>query len=558
MTRETKLGLAMVLLLAGVFGFLVYKRATQPGDLLAQVEETAGELAADGETADPEKNSVTSTSDEEFSAFGQTETEPDETPVAKNARQIPESEDSDSGDPFNTAAPLARVATTLNTPKMPTMIPDDEPAEMQPDAEANNDFLATDPSTNSFDSEPEVATNAASELTGDDPFAGGNNLPANEPKLFSAPTAAMAREKPEAVELEEFEDFSAPTTVRTPVVETPRRDAPVMTEPLETANREPSLSFEAAEPTDVGEPAVNNFNATPVAQPIAAPVARSAPLVEATKEEEVVSVRARATRPESSFDFADEAEAEPVATTNEPILSDAPTSTEVGVAPPQLMLDDSDEDRYGGYKPIELVVGESAGDFATEVVIDEAPRRVPVDLEPTAVAAAPRASTPSIAGDRYVVQPGDNFWSISQKKYGAGRYFQALAAYNQSRVSDASRMKPGVEIALPDVEELTGRFATLVPADGPSEPAAAVGAVANAPGEFLQGADGQPRYRIGTGDTLSGIAQKHLGRSRRWEQILEMNRDVLKDGNSLKLGAVLRLPSDATNIQLSTQPRMFR
>ena len=30
MTRETKIGVLLVLVLAGVFGFLVYKRATSP------------------------------------------------------------------------------------------------------------------------------------------------------------------------------------------------------------------------------------------------------------------------------------------------------------------------------------------------------------------------------------------------------------------------------------------------------------------------------------------------------------------------------------------------
>ena len=57
-------------------------------------------------------------------------------------------------------------------------------------------------------------------------------------------------------------------------------------------------------------------------------------------------------------------------------------------------------------------------------------------------------------------------------------------------------------------------------------------------------------YRVGSTDTLSSIARNHLGRSSRWVQIYQMNRDILKDGNTLSVGATLKLPGDASQVQV--------
>ena len=37
-----------------------------------------------------------------------------------------------------------------------------------------------------------------------------------------------------------------------------------------------------------------------------------------------------------------------------------------------------------------------------------------------------------------------------------------------------------------------------------------------------------------------------------------MNREILTDGNSLKLGTVLRLPSDASRVEVVAMPRLNR
>ncbi len=65
-------------------------------------------------------------------------------------------------------------------------------------------------------------------------------------------------------------------------------------------------------------------------------------------------------------------------------------------------------------------------------------------------------------------------------------------------------------------------------------------------------------YRIGRNDTLSEISQRHLGRATRWIQIFNLNRDVLKNPNALKLGAELRLPADASRVELVKRGQDYR
>ena len=70
---------------------------------------------------------------------------------------------------------------------------------------------------------------------------------------------------------------------------------------------------------------------------------------------------------------------------------------------------------------------------------------------------------------------------------------------------------------------------------------------------FFISPDGTAKYRTGEHDTLSEIASKHLGRSSRWIQIYEMNRDKLSNPNQVKVGLELALPGDASSVGLSSE-----
>lgn len=61
-------------------------------------------------------------------------------------------------------------------------------------------------------------------------------------------------------------------------------------------------------------------------------------------------------------------------------------------------------------------------------------------------------------------------------------------------------------------------------------------------------------YTVQSGDTLSGVAAKTLGTTRKYEAIYEANRDVLATPNSLRIGMKLRIPQAAESIAKRTTP----
>ena len=187
---------------------------------------------------------------------------------------------------------------------------------------------------------------------------------------------------------------------------------------------------------------------------------------------------------------------------------------------------------------------------------------------------SPAGASP--AGESYRVAPDDTFWKISRKQYGTARYFQALARHNQERVPDPTKLRPGTLISTPPAAVLEQRYSELIERSANYRGKVDLGADSDAsaprfekpalddelserpdPTEgkagasgYFYGKNGAPMYRIGSDDTLTGIAQRCLGRASRWSEIYEQNRDVLDNPDDLKLGTVIRLPSDASRVGL--------
>ncbi|MEX0728340.1 MAG: LysM peptidoglycan-binding domain-containing protein [Planctomycetaceae bacterium] len=59
---------------------------------------------------------------------------------------------------------------------------------------------------------------------------------------------------------------------------------------------------------------------------------------------------------------------------------------------------------------------------------------------------------------------------------------------------------------------------------------------------------------VQSGETLSGIASKHLGSSARFEEIYEANRDLLKNPNDLRVGMKLKIPPRRRAADVETLP----
>jgi nucleoid-associated protein YgaU len=160
----------------------------------------------------------------------------------------------------------------------------------------------------------------------------------------------------------------------------------------------------------------------------------------------------------------------------------------------------------------------------------------------------------------YVVEPGDNYWEISKKQYGTARYFSALARYNQSRISDPNKLRVGMKVLIPQPQALVARYPDLFP--GSLAHSGGGTGVTQVSGELTPGFffddSGRPMYRVGGADTLADIAKAHLGRTARWIQIHEMNRDRLQNPHDLQVGTVLRLPGDASQVRLVQHPAVIR
>lgn len=172
---------------------------------------------------------------------------------------------------------------------------------------------------------------------------------------------------------------------------------------------------------------------------------------------------------------------------------------------------------------------------------------------------------PLLREGEYLVEEGDNFCAISKKLYGSEKYYLALAEHNRSRVADPCRMRPGLIIAAPAKEVLEQQHATLIPkpkptaeAKGEKPHAAKKVSAAPLPSGMFYDDKGAPWYRVGEGDNLTAIAQAHLGRVSRANQIVNLNRERLPDPNKLRLGQELRLPNDASQVRLVETEKNLR
>ncbi len=559
MTRETKVGLLMVVMLVGVFGFMVYKKMHRPSEALAG-QPTEGTPREGGTTGDEGANA---------SPFEVAST--DRTPVGRRVVPAAAAEPAvlldnpaavsaspRGADPFEVTSNSVRATNVIAVqpvvqakPKLPTTVSSDDafadtfsqPAAASSASRTTTTTASSVPTANFDPFERETTSSTATAIKPDRNTAAAASVsdPFEAPLEVAQPTSRSATsgvivEESVAVEADPFESapqFSA-SNAREPAAQVgdPFADdrTPVLDAPLNQPVSRQTTAFEVIE-----EPA------PATAAPLTAPPVMKAPAFES---------------PPSSSGF------------------ETGTSGITPTARPRV----ADDDRLGGFRPIE-VNQRSMNEFTREAraamtavpasdpfggVRRPAPTgRIDEDLAPRA------ASKPLVPGDTYNIEPSDNFWTISRKKYGTGRYFMALSQHNLKVIPDPKRMKLGVTIATPPAAELNRMYSTLIPSAAPAEPVLAgtiqasrstssATATQDEMAGFFVSNDGVPMYRVGKEDTLSDIAQRHLGRSSRWVQVFEMNREILTDGNSLKLGTVLRLPGDASRVEVVGMPRLNR
>jgi nucleoid-associated protein YgaU len=156
-----------------------------------------------------------------------------------------------------------------------------------------------------------------------------------------------------------------------------------------------------------------------------------------------------------------------------------------------------------------------------------------LDLPPLPTPSAPAKPAPvaktaaAPRSDTYTVKEGDSIASIWRTVSGSERGWEKLLAANPG--VDPSRLKIGQVLKVPDHAASAASETRVASAPAPSR------------------AGGSPgSYTVQSGDTLSRIAGKTLGDSKRWKEIYEANRDSLgNDPGALEVGQVLRIPGKA-------------
>ncbi len=564
MARETKFGLLFVVVLTSVFGLLVYKRIHTPAGLVAETEQTAEpggdpaepeapELevpagAGSGVTTNPVSESESATplltqgaperpqgakpklpvevADSEFfepprpATSGQTSST-----TAENAEDIgfeppqrvaatPVDVAADEGadaDPFGFSEPQVETAETPATEantSAPAMSPPTDGSDpfADPQPVAGSQATIPDPAATTFEAVEEPAMTPA----GEDPFAA--EFP-TETEVAARPVESEAAESLTAqpVEADPFGpmDLEVPTTKPAPTASA----LPVDLDGTDVATAaEPMPTIEPVKPENPPKPAVTEPKIRAEVLPVEIPANEEPAFEEALAVPQRTASTAAPRVPVRAVPTSDPIEAEPL----EPAMLPAKPAAAIPVLPVEALPR-----------------------------VASTARPLPTDLD---VAPTPRpVAPPAMNNGAYVVQATDSFWTISKRVYGTGRYFQALAKHNVALIPNPDRMKPGVRIATPPAAELDRRYPAEIPLAAQDSSAGTDSGVD--PGFFVDAA-GQPKYRVGSTDTLSGIARNHLGRASRWVQVFEMNRDVLKDGNNLKVGTVLKLPADASQVQV--------
>ncbi len=142
---------------------------------------------------------------------------------------------------------------------------------------------------------------------------------------------------------------------------------------------------------------------------------------------------------------------------------------------------------------------------------------------PTSATEQPDQSKPdSFKGTVYVVQEGDNLWSIAEKYLGSGFRFEELVKTNG--IKNPKIIEIGQQLTIPK---------SLVENDSQGE-------ITKTAASTQKGQTGETTYTVKQGDYLWKIAQEVYGDGFQWTKIATTNN--LQSPNVIHTGNVLRIP----------------
>ena len=144
------------------------------------------------------------------------------------------------------------------------------------------------------------------------------------------------------------------------------------------------------------------------------------------------------------------------------------------------------------------------------------------------------------------VRSGESLWVIAERYYDNGGYWKRIAEANRDVVGADGTVREGIKLVIPDH---AGRANRAVQKEDRRTTAGRENRKSSADSrERVQASRRQKSASktvvVEEGDTLSSIAQKHLGSGRRWPALYKVNRDKLANPDAVYVGQVLRLPAE--------------
>lgn len=161
----------------------------------------------------------------------------------------------------------------------------------------------------------------------------------------------------------------------------------------------------------------------------------------------------------------------------------------------------------------------------------------------------------------HVVRRGENFWTIARKYYGSGRFYRALWRANLDVAPRIDELYVGTRLILPAPEDLDRAYIDPPRSNAPGGPAGGLD-VGEPTQSFARRDDSARRssaeietdtprrqppkarrvHIVRPNETLRSIARKVLGDSRREQELLELNADLIENPPHVEVGTPLRLP----------------
>lgn len=190
--------------------------------------------------------------------------------------------------------------------------------------------------------------------------------------------------------------------------------------------------------------------------------------------------------------------------------------------------------------PIQPVVFRTDQAQPSEVIQNDPPVQ---PVEPIQPAVPVR---PAVSKKYHVVQTGQNLAVIAQKYYGPDQgnrriVIQKLYEANTKVLKSADTIRVGDKLLIPPLEELLNTTSAVVNAPSPTQRL-----MDRVSGMFERvnptEAPAGIEYVVQSGDSLWAIAQQNLGDGNRYKEIVQYNKNVIRNADNLSEGMRIRIP----------------